>query len=221
MASIDAVFFDCDGTLVDSEMLCARANVEMFRQVGITVSLDDIFKRFKGVKLNEIIESITTEHHCHLTRETLEPVYRTEVARLFDTELLAIDGARELLTQIHLPMCIVSNGPVTKMQHSLGKTGMLSFFTDRLFSGYTIQCWKPDPGLMYYAAREMGVSPSRTILVDDSLAGAQAGIAAGMQVFYLCADPHNPPITHPLVTTFTQLSQLPVLWQNRGWSITS
>ncbi|HBT5890202.1 TPA: 6-phosphogluconate phosphatase, partial [Klebsiella quasipneumoniae] len=51
-------------------------------------------------------------------------------------------------------------------------------------------------------------------------AGAQSGIAAGMEVFYFCADPHNPPIDHPKVTTFTDLAALPALWKARGWDIT-
>ncbi|HDW0962513.1 TPA: 6-phosphogluconate phosphatase, partial [Escherichia coli] len=55
----------------------------------------------------------------------------------------------------------------------------------------------------------------------DSSAGAQSGIDAGMEVFYFCADPHNKPIVHPKVTTFTHLSQLPELWKARGWDITA
>ncbi|AFJ49030.1 6-phosphogluconate phosphatase [Shimwellia blattae] len=220
MSQIEAVFFDCDGTLVDSEVICSKAYVHMFAEAGITLDLDEVFKRFKGIKLYEIIDTINEEHGTHLTREQLEPTYRAEVARLFDSELQEIPGAQSLVGRITLPMCIVSNGPVSKMQHSLGKTGMLGHFADRLYSGYDIQCWKPDPAIMFHAAREMNVDPAQAILVDDSMAGAQAGIAAGMEVFYFCADPHNKPIDHPRVTTFTDLAQLPALWAARGWNIT-
>ena len=147
-------------------------------------------------------------------------MYRAEVARLFDTELEVIDGANALIDAVNIPMCIVSNGPVSKMQHSLGKLGMLHHFPDKLFSGYDIQRWKPDPALMYHAAKAMNVNVENCILVDDSSAGAQSGIDAGMEVFYFCADPHNKPIDHPKVTTFTDLSQLPALWKARGWDIT-
>ncbi|MBJ3815708.1 6-phosphogluconate phosphatase [Shimwellia pseudoproteus] len=220
MSQIDAVFFDCDGTLVDSEVICSKAYVHMFAQAGITLDLEEVFKRFKGIKLYEIIDTINAEHGTQLTREQLEPAYRAEVARLFDSELQEIPGAASLVAKITLPMCIVSNGPVSKMQHSLGKTHMLDHFADRLYSGYDIQCWKPDPAIMFHAASEMRVDPTRSILVDDSMAGAQAGIAAGMEVFYFCADPHNRPIDHPKVTTFTDLAQLPALWASRGWHIT-
>ena len=192
----------------------------MFREFGITLDLEEIFKRFKGVKLYEIIDTINAEYGVNLDKATLEPVYRDEVARLFDTELEVISGAQALLDAVSVPMCVVSNGPVSKMQHSLGKTGMLHHFPERLYSGYDIQRWKPDPALMLHAAKAMSVNVENCILVDDSSAGAQSGIAAGMEVFYFCADPHNKPIDHPKVTTFTRLEELPELWQARGWNIT-
>ncbi|AXC79171.1 6-phosphogluconate phosphatase [Salmonella enterica] len=220
MSQIEAVFFDCDGTLVDSEVICSRAYVAMFRQFGITLDLTEVFRRFKGIKLYEIIDTISKEHGVALAKAELELVYRAEVARLFDSELEAIAGANTLLKSIKTPMCVVSNGPVSKMQHSLGKVGMLHHFPDLLFSGYDIQRWKPDPALMFHAANAMNVNVEQCILVDDSSAGAQSGIAAGMEVFYFCADPHNKPIVHPKVTTFTDLAQLQGLWKARGWNIT-
>ena len=220
MSPIDAVLFACDGTLVDSEVICSRAYVHMFQEFGITLDLEEVFKRFKGVKLYEIIDIINAENGVDLAKADLEPVYRAEVARLFDSELEVIAGANVLLDAMTVPMCVVSNGPVSKMNHSLGKLGMLHHFPDLLFSGYDIQRWKPDPALMFHAAKAMNVDPTKCILVDDSSAGAQAGIAAGMEVFYFCADPHNKPLDHPKVTTFTQLAQLPELWKARGWNIT-
>ena len=220
MSPIEALFFDCDGTLVDSEVICSRAYVHMFKEFGITLDLEEIFKRFKGVKLYEIIDTINEEYGVSLQKATLEPVYRDEVARLFDSELEAIAGAEALLDAVTVPQCVVSNGPVSKMQHSLGRTGMLHHFPDRLYSGYDIQRWKPDPALMFHAAKAMNVNVENCILVDDSSAGARSGIAAGMEVFYFCADPHNPPIEHPKVTMFNDLAQLPALWKARGWEVT-
>lgn len=220
MSRIDAVFFDCDGTLVDSEVICSKAYVHMFAQYGIQLDLEEVHKTFKGIKLYEIIDTISNQHGVNLNKADLETVYRAEVARLFDSELVEIDGAAELLKQMKVPMCIVSNGPVTKMQHSLGKTGMLDHFPDLLYSGYDIQRWKPDPAIMYHAADAMQMDVKNCVLVDDSSAGAMAGVAAGMEVYYFCADPHNKPIDHPKVTSFTALSQLPELWRARGWDIT-
>ncbi|WP_447871377.1 6-phosphogluconate phosphatase [Serratia fonticola] len=220
MNQVECVLFDCDGTLVDSEVLCSKAYVHMFAHYGIELALEEVFKKYKGIKLYEIIERVNAEQGVNLPASDLEPIFRQEVARLFDAELQPIAGARELLAQMTAPMCTVSNGPVSKMQHSLGLTDMLSYFDDRLFSGYDIQRWKPDPAIVFHAAQQMQVPVERCILVDDSVAGAQAGIAAGIPVFYFCADPHNQPIDHPLVTTFDDLAQLPALWQQRGWQLT-
>ncbi|ATA19889.1 HAD superfamily hydrolase (TIGR01509 family) [Gibbsiella quercinecans] len=221
MTPVECILFDCDGTLVDSEVLCSMAYVHMFAQQGITLSLDEVFKKYKGVKLYEIIERVGAEQGISLPTAQMEPVYRQELARLFDSQLQPIPGAAELLAQIAVPVCTVSNGPVSKMQHSLGLTGLLPYFDDRLFSGYDIQRWKPDPAIVRHAAEKMQVPLERCILIDDSMAGAQAGIAAGIPVFYFCADPHNKPIAHPLVTTFHRLDQLPALWEQRGWRLTN
>lgn len=220
MNQVECVLFDCDGTLVDSEVLCSKAYVHMFAHFGIELELEEVFKKYKGIKLYEIIELVNAEQGVNLPASNLEPIFRQEVARLFDAELQPIAGARALLAQMNAPMCTVSNGPVSKMQHSLGLTDMLRYFDDRLFSGYDIQRWKPDPAIVFHAAQQMQVPVERCILVDDSVAGAQAGIAAGIPVFYFCADPHNQPIDHPLVTTFDDLVQLPALWQQRGWQLT-
>ena len=142
MSRIEAVFFDCDGTLVDSEVICSRAYVTMFQEFGITLDPEEVFKRFKGVKLYEIIDIVSLEHGVTLAKTEAEHVYRAEVARLFDSELEAIEGAGALLSAITAPMCVVSNGPNNKMQHSMGKLNMLHYFPDKLFSGYDIQRYK-------------------------------------------------------------------------------
>lgn len=217
--SVECVFFDCDGTLVDSERLCTQAYVNTFARYGITCSLQEMFEKYKGVQLYDIIRDVAATHQTTLPQETFETDYRAEVARLFDQSLTPIAGAKALIEKITVPMCVVSNGTVKKMQHSLGLTGMLPWFTDRLYSGYDISSWKPAPELMYHAAEQMQVPIERCILVDDSEAGARAGIAAGIPVFYYCADAHNPDIDHPLVTRFIDMAQLPALWQARGWQL--
>lgn len=86
MSQIEAVFFDCDGTLVDSEVICSRAYVTMFQEFGITLDPEEVFKRFKGVKLYEIIDIVSLEHGVTLAKTEAEHVYRAEVARLFDSK---------------------------------------------------------------------------------------------------------------------------------------
>lgn len=218
--SVACIFFDCDGTLVDSEMLCTQAYVNTFAEFGATLSLQEMFEKYKGVKLYDIISDVCQQHGIAVPVDVLEPAYRREVARLFERELKPIAGAKALLEKVSVPMCVVSNGTVPKMQHSLGLTEMLPFFGDRLYSGYDIGHWKPEPELLHHAAGQMGVPVEHCILVDDSEAGAMAGIAAGIPVFYYCVDAHNPTIDHPLVTVFNDIAQLPELWRDKGWQLT-
>ncbi|MFP1812499.1 6-phosphogluconate phosphatase [Lonsdalea quercina] len=218
MSQIECIFFDCDGTLVDTEVLCCQAYVNVFAAYNVSLALEQFIAEFKGVRLHDII--LRTCERYHLPQETtvLEQEYRDEIARLFDAALQPIPGVRKLLETLQVPTAVVSNGPVSKMQRTLGKTALLPFFGDRLYSGYDIQTWKPDPALLYYAADQMKVAMERCILVEDSEAGVQAGISAGIPVFYYCADTLNRPIHHPLVTQFDDMRQLPALWRERGWT---
>lgn len=220
MSDISCVLFDCDGTLVDSETLCCQAYTVVCAYYDIDISLDEAIKRFKGIKLNQIFDDIRRQYGLTQPIEVLERQYRQEVARLFDLGLEPINIIRALLEQIIVPVAVVSNGPVSKMQPLLGLTSLLPFFNDRLFSGYTLGRWKPDPALIHHAAAAMSLPMERCILIKDFLAGAQASIAAGIPVFYYCADPHNPPLDHPLVTRFDVMVQLPALWRERGWILT-
>ncbi len=112
--SVECVFFDCDGTLVDSEVLCTRAYVTTFAQYGITLSLQEMFEKYKGVKLYDIIRDVSETHRVALPLEDVEPAYRREVARLFDRELKPIAGAKALVGQMAVPICVVSNGTVKR-----------------------------------------------------------------------------------------------------------
>ncbi|MDX5630490.1 MULTISPECIES: 6-phosphogluconate phosphatase [unclassified Brenneria] len=219
MPRIECVLFDCDGTLVDSEVLCCQAYVNVFIPYGVKLSLEEVIKNYKGMKLHEIITRISRKHGVAVSMEDAISHYRQEIKRLFDESLQPINGARELLALINVPIAVVSNGPVSKMQQSLGLTNMLEYFGDHLYSGYDLQKWKPDPAVIFYAAEQMQVPVQHCILVEDSTSGVQAGIAAGIPVFYYCADPHNTPIHHPLVTMFTDMRALPQIWREKGWDI--
>lgn len=221
MSDIACVFFDCDGTLVDSEVLCCQGYVNIFAPYGVRLSLEEVIKTFKGVKLYDIVARISERYGVQASAEELERSFRQETARLFEASLQPISGVPELLAALTAPRAVVSNGPVNKMRHSLGLTGLLAYFGDHLYSGYDIGKWKPDPALLRHAAARMDVAIERCILVEDSVSGAQAGIAAGIPVFYYCADEHNAPLHHPLVTTFHDMRQLPALWRERGWRLTA
>jgi len=96
--------------------------------------------------------------------------------------LQAVEGIHAALASITLPVCVASNGPMSKLTHTLGLTKLLPHFEGRIFSAYEVGSWKPDPGLFLHSARSLGVNPSRCIVVEDSLPGIWAAKAAGMRV---------------------------------------
>ncbi len=178
----ELVIFDCDGTLVDSEELGTRVLLEMAWELGLHLPLRETNLLFRGWQLDRCVAQIETWLGHKLPDDFVAQV-RLRTRSTFQAKLQPIPGAVELVQALRLPMCVASSGPREKIELSLSLAGLLPYFKDRIYSGYEIGSWKPDPGLFLHAARAMGVEPARCAVVEDSLVGIQAGVAAGMRVF--------------------------------------
>ena len=203
---MQAIIFDCDGTLVDSETLGNEMLVELAREHGVQIAMDEALLRFRGEKMGNSVAYLESLLGERLPPDFV-PTLRARSAVAYRRRLCAIDGALELVRSLTLPMCVASSGPLEKMQLTLSITGLLPFFEGRLFSSYEIGSWKPDPALFLHAAHSLGVNPASCAVVEDSLPGVEAGIAAGMQVFAL----HTPGAfteLPPGVTPIGHLSEL-------------
>ena len=176
------VIFDCDGTLVDSEELGTSVLVEMAAEHGLQLPLKETNALFRGWQLNRCVEQIETWLGRKLPDDFVAQV-RLRTRSTFSAKLQPIPGALDLVRALRLPMCVASSGPREKIELSLSLTGLLPFFEGRIFSGYEVGSWKPDPGLFLHAAQALGVEPAQCAVVEDSLVGVQAGVAAGMRVF--------------------------------------
>jgi HAD superfamily hydrolase (TIGR01509 family) len=120
------------------------------------------------------------------------PALRSRMADTFRARLRPVDGAIELiqsLSSLSRPICVASAGPPEKIEMSLSLTGLAPFFQGRVFSSYDVGVWKPDPGLFLHAAQVMGVAAEECAVVEDTLPGIHAGLAAGMAVFAF--QPHD------------------------------
>lgn len=209
--SIRCVIFDCDGTLVDSEVLCNQALVNIFSRLGGELTLNECIEHFQGGKIVDILAETKARTGIALPIDILEPMYRDECRTLFEQHLKPIDGVPELLaalTEMGIDMCIASNGPVHKMEHTLSLTNLLHYFDGKLFSGFEASSWKPDPDLIHFSAMNMGYRLQDCVFVDDTQKGVQAGINANIPTFHYAAPPHAPLINHPRVTTLTAMMQL-------------
>jgi HAD superfamily hydrolase (TIGR01509 family) len=179
---IDAVIFDCDGTLIDSETVGFGAILEEAGKLGVTFAPDEDMLDLKGQAMSRTLAGLTQRLGRPLP-EGYETTLREAMARAFRERLEVIPGAVETITGMKRPYCIASNGPRAKMDLTLGLTGLMRYFEGRIFSAYEVGSFKPDPGLFLHAARAMGVEPVRCAVVEDSITGIAAGVAAGMTVY--------------------------------------
>src|SRR5581483_1042274 len=191
------VLFDVDGTLVDSEELGTRVLLEMAAELGVRRPLKETNRLFRGWRLDDCGAQIRVWLGKPLPEDFVAQV-RLRTAATFRRELRPVPGAPELVRALHdraIPICVASSGPREKIELSLSLTGLLPYFEDRIFSGYELQTWKPDPGLFLHAARVLGAEPAACLVVEDSLVGVQAALAAGMRVLAFQpeqADPQSP-----------------------------
>lgn len=199
------IIFDCDGTLVDSEFLANKALAMQLNTVGVEADPADLVARYRGWKLANILQSISTRLNVNLPSNFVA-AYRRTFSTLCQQELEPIDGVKETLEKIDIPICVASSGPMHKIQESLDLTGLSDFFGDDLFSAYDVSSWKPDPGLFLFAAEQMRVDPKDCWVVEDSKVGIQAAIAAGMHPVYFAPEPCQTP--HPEVEHIQQMTQL-------------
>lgn len=205
----ECVLFDCDGTLVDSELLGNVGLAEELALAGIVETGESLTERFRGHRLADILATLQDAHRVALPDGFVDR-YRARAAAKFETGVQRMPGvaeALEALEALGLPMCIVSNGPIAKIRQSLRVAGLAGHFGERLFSAYDVGSWKPDPGLFLHAARAMGAEPARCVVVDDSATGVEAARRAGMRALWYV--PHGAPAdVPPHATAFSHMDRL-------------
>ncbi len=180
MHRFDLVIFDCDGVLVDSERLAVRTEARILSELGWPLTEAEIVDRFVG----RSDDHMRAQVEAQLGRSVdwgaeFEPHYQ----RVFERELTPVAGVPELLEQLTLADCVASSSSHGALRFKLALTGLLARFDGRIFSSQDVECGKPAPDVFLYAAARMGVDPTRCAVVEDSVAGVTAGLAAGMQVF--------------------------------------
>lgn len=147
-----AVIFDCDGTLVDSEVLTNEVLVEVAAEHGLVISLAEAIAGFRGRKMAECMSVLETRLGRPLPTDFV-PQFRGRISAAFRDRLRPVDGAVEMVKSIRQPFCVASSGPREKIELSLTLTGLLPFFKDSIFSSYEVGVWKPEPGLFLLRSR--------------------------------------------------------------------
>ncbi|MDR7377439.1 HAD superfamily hydrolase (TIGR01509 family) [Rhodoferax ferrireducens] len=213
LRSIQAVIFDADGTLVDSEEPGMDVLFELAQAQGLQLSREAAHQQFRGVRMADCIAWIAAQlpHVPPGFEADFMAQVRLHTDIRFRQGLLPLPGALALLQSLQLPFCVATNGPREKVELTLGLTGLRPLFGDRIFCAYEVGHFKPDPGLFLHAAQALGIAPEHCAVVEDSLPGVQAGLAAGMQVFCLHPREGLPADIAERVTFIEGLDALPPL----------
>jgi HAD superfamily hydrolase (TIGR01509 family) len=176
---MDLIIFDCDGVLVDSEIVSFEAEVDMLAEVGIPLTVRDLLARFLGTSSASMFATIERESGVELPPDFAERA-ALRTLEVFDRKLRPIPGIAELLADLPNRKCVVSSSEPKRIRHSLTLAGILHHFDPHIFSATQVKRGKPAPDLFLLAAESMGVPPGRCVVIEDSVAGVTAARAAGM-----------------------------------------
>ena len=215
---IRAILFDCDGTLVDSEEPGLDVLHELACGEGLAITREQANHQFRGVRMAECIAWVASQ--LPEKPSSFEADFMSQVRAATELRFLGgidpLPGAHELLSQLKIPFCIASNGPREKIELTLQLSGLRPLLGDRIFSAYDIGSYKPDPGLFLHAAMALGMAPEQCAVVEDSLPGILAGLAAGMTVFALRERTSLPADLAERVTCISSLAELGLRFLDRS-----
>lgn len=174
----DLIIFDCDGVLVDSELLSCRCLSETLSEFGIALSPAQALELFLG-RSTAAIEQHYRERGQAVPAGFLTRL-KSHVLTTFAGALQPIAGIDAVLSGLRQPFCVASSSDLDRVSLSLEVTGLAAHFGERLYTAQMVRRGKPAPDLFLYAAERMGAQPSRTLVIEDSASGVQAAKAAGM-----------------------------------------
>jgi HAD superfamily hydrolase (TIGR01509 family) len=184
----DLIIFDCDGVLVDSELLSCRCLSEVLAEFGFAMSEAQALELFLG-RSTKAIE----QHYRDLGQvvpESFVPRLKSRVLATFAHSLEPISGVGAVLSGLAVPFCVASSSDLDRVSLSLDVTGLAPHFGDRVYSAQMVRHGKPAPDLFLHAAEKMRASPDRTLVIEDSVSGVRAAKAAGMTVWGFVGGSH-------------------------------
>ncbi len=183
------IIFDCDGVLVDSETIALEALADALRAKGLDLGFAAVQAEFQGRSLPTVVETLRSRHDVTLADSDVAAMNAALFAR-FARELRPVDGVFALLNGLRQPICVASSSLPERLALALGTTGLAPRFGDAVFSAASVANGKPAPDLFLLAAETMGTDPSDCLVIEDSPAGIEAAIAAGMPVIAFVGASH-------------------------------
>ncbi len=186
---IELIIFDCDGVLVDSEILSQRVLLDMLKELGANVSADYFFEHFLGYNFEHVTNKVFEDFSVTLTNE-FRFSYRDKLKQVFIEELESTKDLMWFLSQLNVKSCVATSGSPEKVKTSLTTTKLNDFFIDKVFTSSEVKHGKPAPDLFLHAADKMGISYKNCLVIEDSPTGIKAALAASMNVLHYVGASH-------------------------------
>jgi HAD superfamily hydrolase (TIGR01509 family) len=186
--------FDCDGVLVDSEIIAAEVGAALFTELGVPMTAEDIVHRYAGLTVRKVAELIEKESGRKLPADLLDR-HRAILEERLARDLKAVAGLDEILHRLDGERCVCSNSSSARMRLTLGKVGLYDAFAPHIFSAIEVgdREPKPSPNVVRYAAEQFAKPPRECIVIEDSLFGVAAARDAGMRVIGFTGGAHTWP----------------------------
>ena len=185
----EVVIFDCDGVLVDSELIALGQTRAALEAAGLSLSHAEAVDRFLGLSLDSVVQNAEAD-----LAAALPASFRTDLSRAilerFAGELKGIDGVREAVAGLSGRTCVASSSPLERIRLALSLVGYDALFEPNVFSATMTSRGKPHPDLFLYAADRMNADPRQCLVIEDSAVGVAAAVSAGMDVFGFVGGSH-------------------------------
>tara|TARA_R110002020_G_scaffold136630_6_gene304646 strand:+ start:2687 stop:3376 length:690 start_codon:yes stop_codon:yes gene_type:complete len=194
MPDFDLIIYDCDGVLVDSEIIAAQVESQLLTEAGFPISAEEMAERFAGLTWKDILFEVERESSIPLSAQLLDASEKLLDKKLA-AEVQAIDGAMEAIMRIPGPRCICSNSALPRLKMMLARTGLDRLFGDHVYSAKDLGegRTKPAPDVFLHGASQLNVKPENVLVIEDSVHGIHAARAAGMRVVGFTGASHSYP----------------------------
>lgn len=194
MAGFELVIFDCDGVLVDSEIIAAEVESGLLGEAGYQISVEDMAERFAGLTWKDILFEVERESGIPLSASLID-ASETLLDKRLAAEVRAIDGAIKAIMRIPGPRCICSNSSSHRLAAMLKRTGLAAMFGDHVYSAKDVGegRTKPAPDVFLHGAGQFDADPGNVLVIEDSVHGIEAARAAGMRVVGFSGGSHSYP----------------------------
>jgi HAD superfamily hydrolase (TIGR01509 family) len=219
LARPDLVIFDCDGVVLDSEVVACRVEAEMFTRAGYPMTAEDVAGRFIGRSVASVLVEVAAEFGRAPPPDFAERLLAETLAR-FGAELEAMPGIAAALDRLDtagIKFAIASSSTQARLRAGLGQVGLWPRFAPHVYSAEQVARGKPAPDLFLLAADRLGVAPRRALVIEDSPLGIQGALAAGMTVVGFAGGGHCRPdhgamlATAGTVAVIQHMDELPAL----------